>query len=95
MKDIITNSITDNKIDLQFFDGDFVIRETLQQDIALNLKYQKGQLKSDLNVGVGVDSMLQGQLTPFIKTLIFTGLSYDNIIISDVTYEDNDLKVKI
>jgi len=92
-KDILIKNIDNNSTDLEFFKGDFVVKQSLSQEIALNMKYVQGHLKSDLNVGVGIDTMLKGQLTPYIKSRAIAGLKYDNIDVKDIIYQNNKLKV--
>lgn len=92
-KDILATNIVDNKIDVSLKNGDFLIGVSDRQLISMNLKYQLGHLKQDINVGAGVDALMNGSFTSYDKSRVIKQLLYDNISVKTVNYNNSKLEI--
>lgn len=78
----------DNDNNLQIMNGDFLVRDCSNQDAKLILIYHPGHLKSDPQLGVGIDNMILGQLSPLIKKTITEQLGNDGYKLKDLYFDD-------
>lgn len=86
----------DENNNLQFLNGDFYIENCDNQNVKLIIQYQPGHLKSDPKLGVGIDKMLLGQLTPSFRKLINRELNNEGYTVKSLTTDSSgNLQIKI
>lgn len=73
---------------LQIYGGDFLIRDCGQQDAKLICLYQPGHLKSDPLLGAGLESMINGQMTPYNKKVISRELNNDGYKLKNIYFDE-------
>lgn len=71
--------LLDSNNDLQIMAGDFVISESLLQEVGIILQMSQGELKSDPLIGANLTTMLRGvQNNEKIKRHIETQMELDD-----------------
>lgn len=73
-------------------DGDFVVEETTQQHIYLNLISQKGEWKQNPTLGIGIEDML-GDDEASIEKSIREGLQYDGSTVNSINFKNGEMKI--
>lgn len=79
----------DENNNLQIYNGDFLIRDCEQQNAKLICLYQPGHLKSDPQLGIGIENMINGQMIPQYRKIISRELSNDGIKLKDIYFDSN------
>lgn len=86
--------ILDSGNSMTIYNGDFVVDESIDQNIKLICEYDKGWLKQFPKLGIGMESMINGVLDSRLKNKIQAELKLDGIKIKEI-YTDVDGNVKI
>jgi len=95
-KDIkLGDVIQNNSVDLKFRNGDFIITDSLAQDIGLILKYGTGHLRQFVDLGVHIDLFNNGTWTQELKNKIRQELKKDGIQVKAIKLINNEIKIEL
>lgn len=83
----------DYDMDLYAENGDFVVGDSLEQDVIKNLNARKGDFKQSPLIGANVMQYLDGVIDTAAKRDIKLALQADNLDVKKVDYENDNLKV--
>lgn len=89
MDDILLNS----DMDVYAVNGDFVVGDSTEQDIYINLQTAKGSFKQSPLIGANVRQYLDGVINNEAKRNIRLALQADDIKIKSIEYKHGELKI--
>jgi len=89
MKDLIL----DINYDLDFYDGDFIIEDSNNQEIELICLNNYGHLRQYPTFGVGINKFLNGQWSQEVKNLISKALESDGFEINSISYNGDKINI--
>lgn len=81
----------DTNNNLQIIGGDFLIRDCESQNAKLIVMYQPGHLKSDPQLGVGIENMINGQMNSLMRKTISQQLSNDGLKLKNIYFDENQM----
>jgi len=91
---ILEKETNSGSLDLDFYNGDFIVDNTIYQETELILNYGPGHLKQHPDLGVHIIHFNNGNYNIAFKRKIIRELLKDDFIINRITNESESISLE-